>query len=135
MRIGTTRSTSRRATQAVALGLVVLTAAIVAAQSKRDVAVSARRYAYRVGDGDEAVIRVKQDDIVRVTFSAEDIPHSFTIDEYRISRRAEPGKSVPFEFHASQTGEFLIYCNLAIDERCRRDLHGRLIVEARGIWH
>jgi nitrous oxide reductase len=131
MRIGTTRSTSRRALQAVALGLVVLTAAIVAAQSKRDFTVSASRYAYRVNDGDEAVIRVKQDDIVRVTFSAEDMPHSFTIDEYRISRRAEPGKPVHFEFHASQAGEFLIYCNLAIDERCRRELHGRLIVEAR----
>jgi nitrous oxide reductase len=131
MRIDNARSMSRRATQLVALALVVLTAAIVFAQGKRDFAVSARRYAYRVNDSDEAVIRVRQDDIVRITFSAEDIPHSFTIDEYRISRRAEPGKPVTFEFHASQAGEFLIYCNLAIDERCRRELHGRLIVEAR----
>ena len=53
------------------------------------------------------------------------------VDEYRIGRRAEPGKAVTFEFHASQAGEFRIYCNLTNDERCRRELQGRLIVEAR----
>jgi len=132
MRTGRSRVLSAPATRIVAALMLVLAAAGLLAQSRRDVSVSARRYVYRVNDVDGAVIRVRQDDIVRVTFAAEDIPHSFTIDDYRISRRAEPGKPVTFEFHASQAGDsFLIYCNLAIDERCRDELHGRLIVEPR----
>ena len=79
-------------------------------------------------------IRVHVDDLVRITFSAEDIPHSFTIDDdhYRISRRAEPGKPpTRFEFRADKAGTFEIYCNLSIDPRCRRETIGRLIVEEK----
>ncbi|HUF46259.1 MAG TPA: cupredoxin domain-containing protein [Vicinamibacterales bacterium] len=113
------------------IGVVALAGAGVYAhaQGKREVSVSARKYAYDVDGSGQSVLRVRKDQIVRVTFSAEDIPHSFTIDEYRISRRAEPGKPVTFEFDANRAGEFRIYCNLAIDERCRRDLHGTLIVQ------
>lgn len=130
MRIGQARPAFPLPFRLVAFAVLALSGAL-AAQTTRDVAVSARRYAYRLDGQDAAVIRVKQDDIVRVTFTAEDIPHSFTIDEYRISRRAEPGKPSKFEFHANQIGEFRIYCNLAIDERCRTELHGSLIVERR----
>lgn len=131
MRIDAARPSLRLPFRLGALAILVLFGAILTAQARRDVTVSARKYAYRVDDQDAAVIRARQDDIVRVTFSAEDIPHSFTIDEYRISRRAEPGKPSTFEFHANQVGEFRIYCNLAIDERCRTELHGSLIVERR----
>jgi heme/copper-type cytochrome/quinol oxidase subunit 2 len=115
---------------ACAFGLIGV-AAFAAAQVKRDFAVSARKYEYRVGDQPDAVIKVRQDDLVRVRFTAEDIPHSFTIDEYRISRRAERGKPISFEFHANQVGTFRIYCNLTIDDRCLRELQGTLIVEPR----
>jgi len=54
---------------------------------------------------------VDQDDVVRITFTAEDIPHSFTIDAYRIAKRASPGRPVVFEFQADQPGSFRIYCN------------------------
>ncbi len=131
MRIGRSARMMSAWALPVVSALVVVFAATLLAQSRRDVSVAAHRYAYTVDGGDEAVIRVRLNDVVRVTFSADDIPHSFTIDEYRISRRAEPGKPVTFEFHAAQAGEFLVYCNLAIDERCRRELHGRLIVEER----
>ncbi len=114
-----------------AAALLLVAGGALLAQSKREFTVSAQRYAYRVDDAARAVIQVRKDDVVRVTFSAEDIPHSFTIDEYRISRRAEPGKPVTFEFHANRAGEFRIYCNLAIDDRCLRELTGVLIVEDR----
>ena len=43
---------------------------------------------------------------MRVTFSTSDIPHSFTIDKYRIAKRVEPGKPIVFEFRADQPGRF-----------------------------
>jgi plastocyanin len=110
---------------AVAIGVAAL------AQSKKSFAVSGRKYTYKVSDSDTPVIRVAQNDLVRITFSAEDIPHSFTVDAYRISKRAEPGKPVTFEFRAERAGEFEIYCNLSIDERCLREMKGRLVVDAR----
>ena len=63
-------------------------------------------------------------------FSTDDIPHSFTIDGYRIAKRVEPGKPIVFEFRADQPGRFPIYCNLSADERCKK-MVGELIVEAR----
>ena len=113
----------------LALTLTVGGAIALVAQNRRDITVTGRKYSYRAGDSD--VIRVQKDDLVRITFSAEDIPHSFTIDEYRISKRAEPGKPVSFEFRADRAGEFAIYCNLTIDERCARDMKGRLVVEGK----
>jgi heme/copper-type cytochrome/quinol oxidase subunit 2 len=90
---------------------------------QRSFTVSARRYAFS-----PAAIEVNQDDLVRITFTTEDIPHSFTVDKYRIAKRVEPGKSVVFEFRADQPGRFPIYCNLAIDEKCK-DMRGELIVK------
>jgi cytochrome c oxidase subunit II len=104
---------------------VVLGFAVPQAQepSERSVTVSARKYAFS-----PAVIEVSQDDLVRITFTTADIPHSFTIDKYRIAKRVEPGRAVVFEFRADQPGRFPIYCNLAIDERCK-DMHGELVVK------
>ena len=90
---------------------------------QRSFTVSTRRYAFS-----PAAIEVNQDDLVRITFTTEDIPHSFTVDKYRIAKRVEPGKSVVFEFRADQPGRFPIYCNLAIDEKCK-DMRGELIVK------
>ncbi len=113
------------------LGTTVATAAQAASQARRDVTVVARRYSYSVAGNDAAEIRVMQNDLVHVTFSTEDIPHSFTIEEapYRIMRRAEPGKPVSFSFRADAAGRFRFFCNLTADERCR-EMQGTLIVEA-----
>jgi len=72
-------------------------------------------------------ITVDRNDLVKITFSAEDIAHSFTIDGYRISKRAGAGQSVTFEFRADQAGTFDYYCNLTQDERCK-NMKGRLVV-------
>jgi heme/copper-type cytochrome/quinol oxidase subunit 2 len=109
----------------LALTFVVEGAIVLVAQNRREISVAARKYSF---GGD---LRVQKDDLVRVTFSAEDIPHSFTIDRYRISKRAEPGKPVSFEFRADQPGEFEIYCNLTIDERCAKEMKGKLVVEGK----
>ena len=66
-----------------------------------------------------AQIDVQKDDLVKITFTAVDIPHSFTVDGYRIAKRAGAGQTVVFEFRADRAGEHDFYCNLAQDERCR----------------
>ena len=121
-------------TLVAALVAAVASAVVVVAQTKREVAVTGRKYTYVVTDAAGPEIRVRVDDIVTITFAAQDIPHSFTIsdDHYRIDRRAEPGKPVTFRFRADKAGEFEIRCTLAIDERCQRDMRGKLIVSPPG---
>lgn len=73
-------------------------------------------------------IEVHQNEIVRVAFHAVDIPHTFTIDAYRIAKRAAIGQTIVFEFRADKVGTFPIYCSLTADERCRR-MKGELVVK------
>ena len=73
-------------------------------------------------------IEVQKDEIVKVTFTAVDMPHSFTIDGYRISKRAGAGQTVTFEFRADRTGPFPFYCNLTQDDGCKK-MHGELSVK------
>lgn len=107
--------------------LLVAFGPLVGAQetAERKFAVSAHKYAFS-----PARIEVLQDDLVRVTFTSDDIPHSFTIDKYRIAKRVEPGRPVVFEFRADQAGRFPIYCNLTVDERCK-EMVGELVVKPR----
>lgn len=87
--------------------------------------VVARRYQYSPDH-----IEVQENDLVKITFSTEDIPHSFTIDEYRIAKRAAPGQPVTFEFRADQVGTFRFSCSLTAEEGCRR-MRGELVVKPR----
>ena len=92
---------------------------------QRAFAVEAKKYAFS-----PPRIEVEQDDLVTIRLTSTDIPHSFTIDEYRIAKRVGAGQTVTFEFRASQPGTFRFYCNLRQDERCR-DMHGQLVVHGR----
>jgi cytochrome c oxidase subunit II len=92
------------------------------ASAVRAFTVTARRYAFS-----PARIEVREGDIVKITLVAEDIAHSFTIDEYRISKRASPGRSVTFEFCADRVGRFVFYCSLTAEEGCQT-MRGELIV-------
>ena len=83
-------------------------------------------------DGDRfafapARLEVNKDDVVKITFTAKDIAHSFTIDNYRIAKRAAAGQTVTFEFRADQPGNHRFYCNLTTDDRCKR-MEGTLVV-------
>ena len=86
--------------------------------------VTARKYRF-----EPARIEVNQDDLVRIELHTEDIAHSFTIDAYRIAKRAVPGHMVAFEFRADKAGTFPYYCNLQIDEGCRQ-MRGELVVKS-----
>jgi plastocyanin len=109
---------------AVAVTSLVYSAATASAQGARtrDIDVRGDRFAFT-----PSRIDVQKDDLVKITFTAVDMPHSFTLDGYRIAKRAGAGQSVVFEFRADRTGDHEFYCNLAQDERCR-GMKGRLTV-------
>jgi heme/copper-type cytochrome/quinol oxidase subunit 2 len=88
-------------------------------------AISVRRFAF-----DPPRIEVNQDDLVKIALSTEDIAHSLTIDAYRIAKRVGPGHPVTFEFRADRVGTFPYYCNLPIEDGCRR-MRGELVVKPR----
>jgi len=94
-------------------------------QAPRDITIHALRYEYAPDR-----IEVTQDDVIRITLVADDIPHTFTLDAYRIAKRAAPGQPVTFEFRADRAGTFAFYCNLTIDDGCRR-MRGELVVVPR----
>jgi plastocyanin len=111
---------------ALVLGTVFgVTAAIAQEGREQKVSVAAHKYTFS-----PARIEVQQDDLVRITLTTDDIPHSFTIDKYRIAKRVEPGRTVVFEFRADQPGRFPIYCNLSLDEKCK-EMHGELVVNRK----
>jgi heme/copper-type cytochrome/quinol oxidase subunit 2 len=94
-------------------------------QGRHEITLTAKRYAFS-----QPRIEVTANDVVKVTLVAEDIPHTFTIDEYRISKRAAPGRPVTFEFRADKAGTFPFYCALTIDDGCR-EMRGELVVTPR----
>jgi heme/copper-type cytochrome/quinol oxidase subunit 2 len=94
-------------------------------QPQRSFSVVASKYQFA-----PARLEVDQNDLVKVTLNAADIAHSFTIDEYRIAKRAGAHQTVTFEFRADRAGTFRYYCNLKQDERCK-EMQGELVVHAK----
>ena len=114
--------TSRRCLLLLLVVPALLSAAPRPQEIRREFTVDAKKYAFT-----PARIEVEEGDVVRITLIAADIPHSFTIDDYRIAKRDEPGKPVAFEFLANRAGTFKFYCNLTIDDGCKR-MAGDLVV-------
>ncbi len=109
-----------------ALVLLIAAASTVAqAPTTRTFSVTARKYSFS-----PARIEVTQDDLVKIELRTEDIPHSWTVDAYRIAKRVSPDQPVTLEFRADQPGTFRFYCNLTIDDGCR-DMQGELVVVPR----
>ena len=75
-------------------------------------------------------IEVAQDDLVKLTIRSEDIAHSFTIDEYRVSKRVPAGGSTTFEFQADRPGTFAFYCALTGDPS-HKMMRGELVVRPK----
>ena len=75
----------------------------------------------------QARLEVNKDDLVKITFTAADMPHSFNSEHYRIAKRAGAGQTVTFEFRADRSGTFTFYCNLSADEKCK-NMKGTLTV-------
>ncbi len=105
-----------------AVGALAYGAAASAQGAQREIAIRGEQFVFT-----PAEVEVQKDDLVKITFTAVDMPHSFTIDGYRIAKRAGAGQSVVFEFRADRVGDYVFYCNLAQDDRCRQ-MRGKLVV-------
>ena len=102
--------------------LFLVSAAAQDTAQVREFTVSGNHYAFS-----PANLTVNKNDLVKITFTAQDMPHSFTIDDYRIVKRAGAGQTVTFEFRADKASTFTFYCNLSQDEKCK-DMKGTLTV-------
>src|SRR6476661_5907277 len=63
-------------------------------------------------------IEVQKDDLVKITFTAKDIAHSFTIDQYRIAKRAAAGWRGSLSFARSIADFGLVIADFVIAD-CR----------------
>lgn len=115
---------------AVLLAAVIATAGVLA-QTKRDIGVTAVKHQFKVSGSNRAEINVVQDDLVRITLTSEDVPHSFTLPDYRIQKRVEPGREVTFEFRAEKPGRFEFHCSMTADNCRQHGMVGVLIVAPR----
>jgi heme/copper-type cytochrome/quinol oxidase subunit 2 len=116
---------TRQAVIFVTLAAAVLLLVSTAAQDQgqvREFSVSGNGFAFSPSS-----IAVNRNDLVKITFTAQDMAHSFTLDDYRIVKRAGAGQAVTFEFRADRTGSFTFYCNLSQDAKCK-DMKGSLTV-------
>jgi heme/copper-type cytochrome/quinol oxidase subunit 2 len=109
----------------LSVGLAAVATAQDQGPTAKPFSVSVRRFAFA-----PPRIEVNQDDLVKIELSTEDIAHSLTIDAYRIAKRVGPGHPVTFEFRADRAGTFPYYCNLQIEDGCRR-MRGELVVKPR----
>jgi len=110
------------AAAAVVVGVATAASIVAQAPTTRTFSVTARKYSFS-----PARIEVGQDELVKIELRTEDIPHSWTVDEYRISKRVGADQPVTLEFRADKPGTFRFYCSLQIDEGCK-DMHGELVV-------
>ena len=106
-------------------GAIPVVAAGLQEPGQKEFTINAHKYAFS-----PQRLEVQQDDLVKITLQSEDIPHSFTVDGYRIAKRVNPGQTVVFEFRADQAGRFPFYCNLKIDDGCK-GMRGELVVRPR----
>jgi heme/copper-type cytochrome/quinol oxidase subunit 2 len=104
------------------VGISALTMKPAAQAAAREFTITGEQFSFK-----PVRIEVQKDDLVKITFLAKDIAHSFTIDQYRIAKRAGAGQTVVFEFRADQVGSHRFYCNLTLDDRCKR-MEGELVV-------
>ena len=95
------------------------------APNRREFSITARDYRFSPDR-----LEVMQDDLVKLNVESADVAYSFTIDEYRLSRRIPAGGKTVIEFRADQTGTFDFYSNMTSDARHSK-MRGQLTVRRK----
>src|SRR3989338_4153066 len=72
-------------------------------------------------------IEVNKGDKVKLKITSADVTHGFSIKEFGINKRIEPGETAEVEFTADKTGTFTFYCSVPCGEG-HGQMKGQLIV-------
>lgn len=59
-----------------------------------------------------STIEVNKGDRVKLVVTSIDVPHGFSVPEYGINERLDPGKPVTIEFTADKEGTFTAFCSV-----------------------
>lgn len=59
-----------------------------------------------------STVEVNKGDKVKLIITSVDVPHGFSVPEYGINERLDPGKPVTIEFTADKQGTFTAFCSV-----------------------
>lgn len=77
---------------------------------------------------DPSIIEANKGDKVRLIVTSMDVPHGFSIPEYGINERLDPGVPKTIEFVADMGGTFTVYCSVFCGSG-HSGMKGKLIVQ------
>ena len=75
-----------------------------------------------------STITVTEGDTVRLNIKNLDITHGFSIFEFGVNERLEPGTTTTVEFTADKKGEYIFFCSVPCGKG-HSGMKGKLIVE------
>ena len=93
------------------------------AEQTKEFKITAKQFQF-----DPATIEVNKGDKVRLLITSKDVPHGFSIAEYGINVRMDPGKTTTVEFTANKQGTFTSFCSVFCGSG-HSNMKGKLIVK------
>lgn len=75
-----------------------------------------------------STITVKRGDAVKLTIRSVDVAHGFSLPEFNVDSRLEPGQDTVVEFIAERSGSFPFRCSVFCGSG-HGDMRGTLVVE------
>ena len=93
-----------------------------AAAPVKEFAMTAKQFQF-----EPATIEVSKGDKVKLVVTSVDVPHGFSIPEYGINERLDPGKPVTIEFTADKQGSFTAFCSVFCGSG-HSNMKGKIIV-------
>ena len=97
--------------------------AVVAQDGVKEFKMTAKQFTFTPD-----IIEVNKGDKVRLVVTSADVPHGFSIPEYGINERLDPGKPVTIEFTADKEGTFTAFCSVFCGSG-HSNMKGKLIVK------
>ena len=85
--------------------------------------ITAKQFAF-----EPETIEINKGDKVRLIVTSVDVPHGFSILEYGINERLNPGEPAAIEFTADKEGEFTMFCSVFCGSS-HSDMKGKIIVK------
>ena len=91
-------------------------------ENVKEISVTARQWEF-----DPNPIIVNKGDKVKLSIKSVDVAHGFSLPDFGINKRLEPGKIETVEFIADKSGQFTFFCNVVCGSG-HSNMKGTLIV-------